>query len=77
MNKMKMKFQAIFAIVKNISVHNGNIHVHQAPFSEDTVSNKKDKEKTVNLSNGIHVWSWTVPSLFIYDFTKCLSEQTM
>ena len=52
---MKMKFQAIFAIVKNISVHNGNIHVHQAPFSEDTVSNKKDKEKTVNLSNGIHV----------------------
>ena len=32
MNKMNMKFHEICAIVKEISVHNGNIHVHQAPF---------------------------------------------
>ena len=37
MDKMNLKFHAIFAIEKNISVHNGNIHVHQAPFSDDMV----------------------------------------
>ena len=46
MNKMNMKFHAIFAIVKTISVHNGKIHLHQAPFSDDTLSNKKKKKKS-------------------------------
>ena len=45
MNKMNMKFREIFAIVKKILLHNGNIHVHQAPFSDDTVSNKNKKKK--------------------------------
>ena len=48
MNKMNMKFYAICAVVKEISVHNGYIHVHQAPFSNDTASNEKKK---VYLSN--------------------------
>ena len=39
MNKMNMKFHEICAVVKEISVHNGNIHVHQAHFSNDTASN--------------------------------------
>ena len=55
MNKMNMKFYEIFPTVKVISVHNGNKHVHQAPFSYDMASNKKKKKKKVNLSNGIHV----------------------
>ena len=49
---MNMKFYENFPKVKEISVHNGNKHVHQAPFSDDTASNKKKKK--VNLSNGIH-----------------------
>ena len=45
---MNMKFHKICAIVKEISVHNGNnIHVHQAPFFDGTASNKKTKR--VNL----------------------------
>ena len=43
---MNMKFHEIFAIVKEISVHNGNKHVHQAPFSNDTVSNKRKRKKS-------------------------------
>ena len=46
MNKMNMKFHEICAVVKEISVHYGNIHVHQAPFSDDTASNKKKKKKS-------------------------------
>ena len=42
---MNMKFHEISAVVKEISVHNGNIHVHQAPFSDDTASNKNKKKK--------------------------------
>ena len=42
---MNMKFHEICAIMKEISVHNGNIHAHQAPFSNDKASNKKKKEK--------------------------------
>ena len=45
-----MKFHEICEVVKEISVHTGNIHVHQPPFSDDTASNKKKKEKKVNLS---------------------------
>ena len=45
MNKMNMKFHKICAIVKEISVHNGNVHVHQAPFSDGTASNKKKKKE--------------------------------
>ena len=41
-----MKFNEICAVVKEMSVHNGNIHVHRAPFSNDTVSNKKKKRLT-------------------------------
>ena len=54
------------------------IYLYIKPLSSDgTASNKKKKKKKkVNLSNGIHVWSWTVPSIFILDFTKCLSGQT-
>ena len=44
MNKMNMKFHEIFAIVKKISVHNENIHVHQAPFFDGTASNKKKRK---------------------------------
>ena len=56
MNKMNVKLYENFPIVKETSVHNGNKHVHQAPFSDDTASNKhKKKKKNVNLSNGIHV----------------------
>ena len=40
-----MKFHEICAVVKEISVHNGNIRVHQAPFSNDTTSNKTKKKK--------------------------------
>ena len=43
MNKMNMKFHKICE--KEISVHNGNIQVHQAPFSDGTASNKKKKKK--------------------------------
>ena len=43
---MSMKFHEICAVVKDISVCNGNIHVHQAPFSNDTASNKKKKKLT-------------------------------
>ena len=46
MNKMNMNFHKICAIVKEISVHNGNIHVHQAPFSDGTASNKNKKKLT-------------------------------
>ena len=42
---MNLKFHEICAVVKEISVHNGYIHVHQAPFSNDTASNKKKKKK--------------------------------
>ena len=42
---MNMKFHEICAVVKEISVHNGNIRVHQAPFSNDTTSNKTKKKK--------------------------------
>ena len=42
---MNMKFHEICAVVKEISVHNGNIHVHQAPFSNDKTSNKKKKKQ--------------------------------
>ena len=52
---MNMKFHEICAVVKETSVHSGNIHVHQAPFSNDTSSNKNKKKKKVNLSNCIHV----------------------
>ena len=42
-----MKFHEICAVVKEISVPNGNIHVHQAPSSDDTASNKnKEKKKS-------------------------------
>ena len=47
---MNTKFHKICATVKEISVHNGNIQVHQAPFSDGTASNKKKKKKKVNLS---------------------------
>ena len=50
---MNMKVHEICATVKEISVHNGNIHVNQAPFSDGTASNK-NKNKA-DLSNGIHV----------------------
>ena len=46
MNKMNMKLHKMCAIVKEMSVHNGNIHVHQAPFSDGTASHKKKKELT-------------------------------
>ena len=46
-----MKFHEIYAIVKEISVHNGNIRLYQAPFVYGTVSNKKKKKKKVNLRN--------------------------
>ena len=52
---MNMKFHEIRAKVKEISVHNGNIHVHQTPFSDGTASNRKKKKKKVRLSNGIQV----------------------
>ena len=42
---MNMKFHEICEVVKEISVHNGNIHVHQAHFSDDTASNKNKKKK--------------------------------
>ena len=45
MKKMKMKFHEICAVEKEISVHNENVHVQQAPFSDDTASNKKKKKK--------------------------------
>ena len=41
---MNMKFHESCAVVKEISVHNGNIRAHQAPFSYDTASNKKKKK---------------------------------
>ena len=41
-----MKFHEICAVVKEISVHNGNIHVHQAPFSNETASNENKKKKS-------------------------------
>ena len=44
-DEQDMKFYEIFPIVKEISVHNGNKRVHQAPFSDDTASIKKKKEK--------------------------------
>ena len=44
MNKMNMKFHEFCAIVKEISVHNGNMHVHQARFSDGMASNKKKKK---------------------------------
>ena len=43
---MNMKFHEICAVVKERSVHNGNINVHQAPFSNDTASNKIKKKLT-------------------------------
>ena len=46
MNKMNMTLHKMCAIVKEMSVHNGNIHVHQAPFFDDTASNKKKKKLT-------------------------------
>ena len=46
MYKMNMKFHEICAIEKEISVRNGNIHVHQAPFSDGTASSKKKKKLT-------------------------------
>ena len=45
MNKMNMKFHEICAVVKDISVHSGNIHVHQATFLNGTASNKKKMKK--------------------------------
>ena len=42
---MNIKLHEICAVVKEISIHNGNIHVHQAPFSDGTASNKKKKRK--------------------------------
>ena len=52
---MNKKFHEICAIVKEISVYIGNIHVYQAPFFDGTASNKKKKKKKVNLSYGIYV----------------------
>ena len=40
MNRMYIKFHKICAIVKEISVHNRNTHVHQALFSDGTASYK-------------------------------------
>ena len=45
MNKMNMKFHKICAIEKKISVHNGNMQVHQVPFSDGTTSNNKKERK--------------------------------
>ena len=45
-----MKFHEISAVVKEISVHNGNIHVYQTPFPM-TQHQIKRKRKKVNLSN--------------------------
>ena len=42
---MNIKFHEICAVVKEILVHNGNIHVHQASFSDDTASNKNKNKK--------------------------------
>ena len=41
-----MKFHEICAIVREIPVHNGNTHIHQAPFSDGTASNEKKKKKS-------------------------------
>ena len=46
MNKMNMTFHKMCAIVKEVSVHDGNKHVHQAPFTDGTASNKKKKKLT-------------------------------
>ena len=46
MNKVNMTLHKLCAIVKEMSVHNGNIHVHQAPFSDGTASNKRKKNLT-------------------------------
>ena len=43
---MNMTLHKTCAIVKEVSAHDGNIHVHQAPFSHGTVSNKKKKQLT-------------------------------
>ena len=43
---MNMKLYKMCTIVKEMSVHNRNIHVHQAPFSDGTASNKKKKKLT-------------------------------
>ena len=54
----KMNFHKICAVEKKISVNNGNMQVHQAPFSNGTASNKKkererererERKKNVNL----------------------------
>ena len=41
--------------MSEISVHNGNIHAHQAPFFGWHGIKQKEEEEKVNLSNGIHV----------------------
>ena len=45
MNKTNMQFHEICAVVKEISVHNRNIHVHQAPFSNTRHQIKSKKKK--------------------------------
>ena len=45
MNMMNMKFHDICAIVKEISVHDGNTHVHQAAFFPWHGIKQKEKEK--------------------------------
>ena len=42
---MNMKFHKMCAIVKEISVHNGNTHLHQALFFPDGTASYKKKKK--------------------------------
>ena len=46
MKKMNMTLHKMCAIVKEMSVYNENIHVHQASFSHGTASNKKKTKLT-------------------------------
>ena len=48
---MNMTFHKICATVKEISVHNGNKHVHQALFPDGTASNRqKEKKKLTSVT---------------------------
>ena len=66
MNKMNMKFHEICAVVKEISVHNGNIHVHQAPFSNDTASNNKRAKMALDRLPEF----WRLPGHFFVPFRE-------
>ena len=62
--------------VKEISVHNGNIHVHQAPFFRWHGIKQKEKEKKCKLLQRNTCMKLNCSINFHLGFYKCQSGQT-